>query len=40
MPTGQSAGLIDEIKSAGDVVSDVVSEAIRTLEQLAPYTHV
>jgi len=40
MPTGQSAGLIDEIKSAGDVVLDVVSEAIRALERLTQLSHV
>jgi enoyl-[acyl-carrier protein] reductase II len=39
MPTGQSAGLIDEIKAAGEVVSDVVAEAVRALERLTPYAH-
>ena len=40
MPTGQSAGLVDEIVSAADVVSDVVAEAIRALERLTQWSHV
>jgi enoyl-[acyl-carrier protein] reductase II len=35
MPTGQSAGLIHEIKSAKEVVMDVVQEATQALERLA-----
>ena len=35
MPTGQSAGLIHEIKSAKEVVMDVVQEAAQALERLA-----
>ncbi len=39
MPTGQSAGLIDDIVSAGEVVSDIVSEAARALERLTQFSH-
>ncbi len=39
LPTGQSAGLIDEIKSAKEVVLDVVSEAAQALERLSQLSH-
>ncbi len=39
LPTGQSAGLIDEIKSAKEVVLDVVAEAAQALERLAQLSH-
>jgi enoyl-[acyl-carrier protein] reductase II len=34
LPAGQSSGLIREIKSAGEIVEDVVSEALQTLDRL------
>jgi hypothetical protein len=33
---GQSSGLIDEIKPAGDVVREIVSEAEEILRTLGP----
>ena len=37
MPTGQSAGLIHEIRSAKEVVTDIVQEAAKALERLAAF---
>lgn len=39
MPTGQSAGLIRQIKSAREVVNDVVAEAAQALERLTMLPH-
>jgi enoyl-[acyl-carrier protein] reductase II len=39
MPTGQSAGLIRQIKSAREVVNDVVAEATQALERLTMLPH-
>jgi len=36
LPAGQSSGLIREIKSAREVVRDVVTEAMQSLERLTP----
>jgi hypothetical protein len=40
MPTGQRAGLIDEIKPAGEVVSDVVAEALGAWQRLTQWMRV
>ena len=38
MPTGQSAGLIHEIRSAKEVVTEIVQEATKTLDRLAAFS--
>ena len=38
MPTGQSAGLIHDVKPAAEIFADIVREAEEVLEELAHLT--